>query len=181
MKKPQQNMPRALDPERSFIFRVQPRLAEYEKSYNAGIIPALFTALHLIRDSGFPTPNWVLEGAIKIVGERLTNPKSKKRGGPGANELTQYQNMMRDLRRWWLVQEVMRTEGFKKTPAFKKVSQKLKEHGELSVCESMVRTSYARVEDDKHDWKKWRYHAPGYELGKLTGTLPAREARKKAQ
>ena len=70
-----------------FLFNIGARLNELKVFYSVGgIIPPLYDALVLVRDSGCQTPEWVIDGAIRIVGDRL------KQGytigyGPTGNEL----------------------------------------------------------------------------------------------
>ena len=99
---------------KSFLIDVPSRLEGYRKHYDHGVIVALYAALKLIIRSGYLAPDWVLKAAKIVVGERILKASSISAGGPGANELSDYQNRMRDFRRWLLVKKVMEKEGVRR-------------------------------------------------------------------
>src|SRR5690349_472098 len=108
-----------------FLFKPGARLIELQSFYEQGVIAALHDALVLLREFGGEPPEWVLEGAIRVVADRLKHGFSTGKGQSG-NELAKYRNDMMHFRRWQLV-EFLRSK--KKMPlltAFAEASDRLK-------------------------------------------------------
>jgi hypothetical protein len=156
------------DPRPWFNFKIGPRWKELREFYESGTLAALYDALLLATESGYPPPDWVVEGALKVVGDRLKAgfPLGKGRSG---NELAKYQNSMKERRRWQTVKALKQKKITVEdacadaVPILKKTFAKAKA--------DMIAKSYKRVEKDMKDPKKrLRYYNAQPEVRKLTKT-----------
>jgi hypothetical protein len=172
------------DENRSFLFMISRRLYELQKSYELhGLLTSLHDAIELIRESGAPTtPEWILDGALKVICERLAKPMPVQKGGPSGNENSKLQNDLRHFRRWLMVRKILKSNLPKKISvkkACEKSSKLLQSYGELSVAPDTVEKSYYKIEMGKKDPKRmWKYQPPRRIAAKLTGTLPGSDTSK---
>src|SRR5579863_9881937 len=101
------------------------RLDGMKKAYElSGTLWALHDALETISHFGRTAPDWVLEGAIKVVRDRLQDGKSIAKGGPAGNETVKKLQDMKHFRRWQIVTFLM-TKGLSATTAFKEAVPRL--------------------------------------------------------
>lgn len=167
---------------KSFLFILSRRLMELQKSYELhGVLTSLHDAIELLRDSEAAMPEWVLNGALRVIRDRLVNPLPIQKGGPGANELAKVKNDLRHFRRWVLVCKFLNSGATKRSKkmVFKEVSDRLKSHGERSVSPEAVEKSYYKVEKEKTDpTEMWKYRPAMHLAAKLTGTLPGSDNSK---
>jgi hypothetical protein len=89
-----------------------------------GAVAALYDALYFLEQLGGEPPGWVLEGALRIIGDRLKTGKSIGKGSSG-NERIKYRRQSIHYQRW-LAYRVVVAEGTPTIDAFAKVSERLK-------------------------------------------------------
>ncbi|HEY9080484.1 hypothetical protein [Magnetovibrio sp.] len=136
--------------------------------YKAGVIAALYDALQLARDSGQSPPEWAIEGALAVVGERLKFGFTIGKGAKG-NELSNYQKNMSHFRRWQVVQR-LRSQGIKWDDVFIKATKYLKDTF-AEAGPSAIQKSYSRVQSDLKDPEKaLQYYSAFGEVQELTDT-----------
>jgi hypothetical protein len=99
------SLPATIDMQPSYMFKYGPRLEEMRAFYEADVVLALYDALVLARDSGLPAPDWVIDGAISIIGPHLKVGISTGKGA-SANTAAKYITDMRHFRRWLVVRQL---------------------------------------------------------------------------
>lgn len=92
--------------------------------FERGAIAALYDALYYLEQVGGKPPAWVLEGALRIIGDRLKTGKPIGKGSSG-NERINYRRQRIYYQRW-LAYQVVVAEGVPTIDAFAKVSERLK-------------------------------------------------------
>lgn len=98
-------LPATIDAQPKYWFKYGPRLEEMRMFYDAGVVLALYDALVLARDSGLPAPDWVIQGAISLVGPQLKAGISTGKGA-SANSAAKHNNDMKHFRRWYVVRKL---------------------------------------------------------------------------
>jgi hypothetical protein len=138
------------------------RLARMKAAYELGVIWALNDALNLFLQVGGVTPDWVLDGAIKVIQDRLQNGKPIAKGGPGGNETSKKKYDMKHFYRWKVVKQLLKT-GISQTAAFSEAVPHLAAKNDTVSWET-VRDSYKRVEADWLDpIKRQKYYLPMFD------------------
>ena len=152
----------------TFLFRLSDKWELLRTFFEAGVVPALYDALMLARDSGLPPPDWAVEGALEIVGDRLKFGFTTGKGATG-NELAKYQAAMKRFRRWQAVKK-QREYGTVWTKVYSEAEEILK--GTFAEAgDETIKKSYQRVEKDlKHPEKCLEYYRAYREVQKLTDT-----------
>ena len=136
--------------------------AYYEKG---GVIAALFDAIILAKESKQPPPEWVLNGALKVIGDRL---KFGFKKGATGNESQKYEMAMKHYHRWQAVKK-LRRKGIVWTKVFHE-AEKLLAGTNDSVKHDAIKASYKQVQKDMKDQKKvLQYYQCLYEAQELTG------------
>lgn len=150
------------------LFRMSPRLEELRLFYDQGVMPALYDALMLVKDSGCPAPEWVIDGALRAVGDRLKLGFPTGKGASG-NELARYRNDMKHFRRWQAVMLLLQ-EGISSMDVFDEAANRLK--GNFAHAgEDAVKKSFQRVKKDLQNPKRrLRYYRAMREVQELTDT-----------
>jgi len=130
-----------------------------------GVIAALFDAIILAKESEQPPPEWAMEGALRVIGDRL---KFGFKKGATRNELRDYVMAMKHYHRWQLVKKLLRN-GVVWTKVFLEAEKHLADTND-SVKEEAIKKSYKRVQKDMKDSKKaLQYYQCLYEAQELTG------------
>ena len=113
-------------------------------------------------------PEWVLEGAILIVGDRIKFGFTKGMG-PTGNERSQYRKIKEHYWRWWTV-NTLREQGIKPSSLYFEASLRLKgKFGKGS--DETIRKSFYKVQKDLKDKKKrWQFYRGMHEIQELTDT-----------
>ena len=136
------------DPMPWLLYRLTPRLKELKLFYEQGVMPALYDALVLARENEVPPPNWVLEGAQRVIGDRLKLGFVKGIGVTG-NEASQYRFNMMHFRRWQAVKLCL-SQGSTLDDAYYDASELLK--GTFAKGqEDTMKASYGKVSSDLQD------------------------------
>ena len=151
-----------------FFINLKERWELQRLFYEAGVVPALYDALLLARDSGYPPPDWAVAGALKIVGDRLKFGFTTGKGATG-NELAKYRAAMKRFRRWQAVKK-LRSEGIQWTKVYAEAANRIK--GTFAeASDETIKKSYQTVEKDLKDPKKaLQYYRAMREVGELTDT-----------
>ena len=89
----------------SHLLTQQERWELQRAFYEAGVMPALYDALVIAKESGLPPPDWVVEESLMVVGDRLKLGFTTGKGAIG-NELPKYQAAMKHYRRWQAVKKL---------------------------------------------------------------------------
>lgn len=160
-------LPTTIDSKPSHLFKYWERMDELRIFYEAGVLLALYDALALARDSGFPTPDWVIGAATLMIGGQLYKGISTGSSPTGNTESEHRLNMIH-FRRWCEVNTLM-NEG-----ATGSIYQKARErlqgqfaHGSSEV----IGKSYRRVERDLQKPETALRYYRGLRYGlELTGT-----------
>ncbi len=156
------------DPRPWFNFKIGPRWEELREIYESGVPAAIYEAILIATESGSPPPDWVLEGALKIIGDRLKLGFSLKNGRSG-NELAKYQNSMKHFRRWQVVSKLLEN-GVVFTKVFGEAEDLLQKTF-AKAKDDTIEKSYKRVEKDMNDPKKrLQYYRAQREVQELTNT-----------
>lgn len=152
----------------SFLFCLSDKWELLRTFFEAGVVPALYDALMLASDSGQPPPDWAVEGALRIVGDRLKFGFTKGKGATG-NELSKYQAAMRRYRRWQAVKK-LRENGIVWSDVYVEAEKLLK--GTFAEAkDETIKKSYQRVENDLKDPEKYpEYYLAYREVQELTDT-----------
>ncbi len=151
-----------------YLMTVEERWKQQRPFFEAGIIPALYDALVLARDSGFEPPDWVIDGVIMVVGDRLKFGFTTGKGATG-NELSKYQAAMRRYRRWQAVKR-LRKNGIAWAKVYTE-AEKLLTGTFAEAKDETIKKSYQRVENDLKDPEKHlEYYLAYREVQELTDT-----------
>ncbi|HEY1979303.1 MAG TPA: hypothetical protein VGH13_04390 [Xanthobacteraceae bacterium] len=139
------------------------RLNGMKKAYElSGTLWALHDALELISHLGRSAPKWVVEGAAKVVRDRIQNGKPIAKGGPGANETSKKLLDMKHFYRWQVAKRLMK-KGMPQTSAFHAAVPHLAAKQD-TISWTTVRDSYTDVEADWSDpVKRQKYYSPMFE------------------
>ncbi len=133
--------------------------AERETIFDAGIVAALHDALYVCKHSDYPMPEWVLEGALKIVRERMTRGLSKGKG-PKSNDAKAFKKDHDHFRRWMAVKKLLRAGAPYDKEIFAKAVPLLEEV-DAKCSEGTVKRSFDIVEKDmKAPSKARKYYQP---------------------
>ena len=161
------SLPATIDTQPSYLFKYGPRLEEMRIFYEAGVVLALYDALVLARDSGLPAPDWVIEGAISIIGPRLKVGISTGKGA-SANTAAKYKIDMMHFRRWLVVRELHKKGGA--GSLYKKAEKLLK--GQFGWgSDAVIGKSFRRVEKQlKNPKTALRYYRGSREGQELMAT-----------
>ncbi len=144
--------------------------------YEAGVLPALFDAIFIAKKEGRPLPDWAVDGALNVIGDRLKVGFTKGKGATG-NELAKYQMDMKHYHRWQAVKKLKR-EGIPWSEVYIKALKILKGTAASvgpkgPISDETVKKSYGRVQKDMKDPKKaLLYYQCLYEAMELTGIDP---------
>jgi hypothetical protein len=98
-------LPATIDGKPSPFIKYGPQLDEMRIFYEADVVLALYDALVLARDSGLPAPDWVIEGAVPIVGAKLKDGIPTGQGASG-NTAARYKTDMKHFHRWLVVRKL---------------------------------------------------------------------------
>jgi hypothetical protein len=161
------SLPATIDPKPSHLFKYAALLEEMRVFFEAGVRLALYDALVLARDSGLLVPDWVVEGAIAIMGKQLKRGISTGKGASG-NTAAQYKNDMEHFCRWLVVRELH--EKGAKGSLYKEAEKRLK--GQFGWgSDAVIGKSFRRVEEHlKNPKTALRYYRGLQEGQKLMGT-----------
>ncbi len=131
--------------------------------YEAGVDAALYDALQLARDSGLSPPEWVIEGALDIVGCRLKSGPAKGKGK------TAYYKAMRRYHRWQAVRKA-KDRGATWVDAYGEASEVLT--GTFAEGgNDLMKKDYQQVQKDLKDPKKaLQYYGALRDAQIMTGT-----------
>lgn len=141
------------------LFSLKDRLEMQRQMFEAGIVPALHDALLLLRDAGAPAPDWVIEGSIKIVADRLVLSFSTGKKGPDGDELWSYQNKMKKFRRWQVVDRLRKRFGMTIPEAADEAEELLK--GTFAKAKaSTIEDCFKRVQKDLKDPEAAKQYYP---------------------
>ncbi len=145
---------------------------EREIIFEAGIVAALHDALYVCKHTDYRMPSWVMDGAIRVVKDRMVRGVSKGKG-PKSNDATAFKTDFNHLRRWLAVKRCL-IKGYpldKET--FHTVSEVLRDSGLDNVKEDAVSDSYYIVENaitDPNEANKF-FH-PLYQTKSALGLKP---------
>ena len=152
----------------TFAFNLGEKWELLRTFFEAGVVPALYDALMLARDSSLPPPDWAVEGALRIVGDRLKFGFTTGKGATG-NELAKYQAAMKRYRRWQAVKR-QRENGTAWTKAYAE-AEKLLKGTFAEASDETIKKSYQRVNKDLKDPEKHiEYYQAYLEVQELTDT-----------
>jgi hypothetical protein len=131
-----------IDAEPKYWFKYGARVEGMRIFYEAGIMLALYDALILTRDSGRPAPEWVIEGALSIIGPLLKAGITTGKGA-SANTAAKYKTDMRHFCRWLVVRALHKegTDG-----SLYKKAEKLLENKFGWGSAAVIGKSFRRVE-----------------------------------
>ena len=150
------------------LYTLSERWEVQREFYQAGVVAALFDALILARDSGQPPPDWAVEGAINVVGDRLIvgHPIGP---GPTGNELSKYKKAMAHFRRWQAVRKA-KEKGLSWGNAYTYASNTL--HGTFAAgAQATMKNSYLKVTKAMSDpVERLQFYSAMKEAQELTGT-----------
>lgn len=152
-----------------FLFTPKERFELLRAFYDAGILPALYDALIMCEEFGFPPPEWAIKGARNAVGDRLLT--GKPTGSTSAIiQPGNYRAMMKRLRRWQVV-KMLQLKGSKIPKVFEEAENDLGKKFGGSVTASAIEDSYYKVENAlKNPTKKFQYYTLITETSDLTET-----------
>ena len=151
-----------------FIVNLKPKWKSQREFYEkGGVLAALFDAIFLAKESKQPPPEWVLDGALKVIGDRLKAGLKIGKGTKG-NESAKYEIEMNHYHRWRTI-KILRRKGVKWTKVYDEAEKLLA--GTLgSVKAGMIKKSYKMVQKDmKNPKKALQYYQCLYEAQELTG------------
>lgn len=125
--------------------------------YDMGVLPALYDALVLCDEFGFPAPEWVITEARNSVGDRL---KTGKPIGSTSKIIqpAKYRARMKHFRRWQVVKR-LQLNGSKIPKVFDEAKKHLKKTFAGNVTSKTIEASYYRVKAALDDpQKKYEYY-----------------------
>ena len=157
----------AWDPE----YDVQQRMWELGKFWGQGVTPALYDALkHIKRNPRVVPPTWILDGALKVVEDRLrAGFETKKKPGKKKDERKIYKTEIASYYRWREV-EKRYLSGKTIENACAMASEALAPTDYEGSPETM-RKAHQRVSRDLQDpAKAFRYYSAMPETREITGT-----------
>lgn len=160
-------LPGTIDAEPKWFLKVGIQLEEMRIFYEAGVVLALYDALVLIRDGGLPTPDWVIDGTISILGPHFKKgiPTGK---GASANSAAKYKNNMKDFRRWLVVRKLHQDEN---TGGLYKIAEKILSGKFAWGSAAVIGISFRKVQKHLKDPKAALQYYRGLAAGqKLMGT-----------
>lgn len=121
-----------------------------EGHWEAGVVVALYDALILARDSGRNPPEWVLEGARKVVEDRLKQGFSQGKGQLG-NELSKHRSRMVKYSRYQCVKK-HRSDGMTIEDACVAAEKQLKSTS-AAASEGQMKKDFYKVQSELKDEK----------------------------
>jgi len=152
-------------------YDVQARMWELEEFWAAGVTAALYDALkHVKANRHIDPPPWILDGALKVVEDRLKMGfETKKKPGKRKDERKIYKSEIGSYYRWREV-EKCRLARDTLDDACANASKALANTDYKGSLETM-RKAYQRVSRDLKDpAKAYRYYSAMPETREVTGT-----------
>lgn len=140
---------------------------ERQVIFEAGVVAALHDALYVCKHTDHCMPKWVLDGAIKVVRQRMTSGKSIGAGSK-ANDATRYKKDFEHFRRWLAVKR-LRTQGHvQDEEIFYKAVPSLEAVGAKCSAQTVKRSYWLVEKDIKVPSKARKYYVP---LSETKGAL----------
>lgn len=142
--------------------------------YEAGILTALYDALYICTQADIRPPQWVMDGALNVIGDRIKTGSPIGKGQTG-NERKKYQAALIHYHRWQAVKQ-LRRKGIVWTKVYDQAKKKLAGTNAVlgpngkTIKPGTIRSSYKKVEKDMKDPKKaLQYYQCLHEAMELTG------------
>lgn len=146
-------------------------LEEQEVIFEAGVLAALYDALYVCVQTNRPIPQWLLNGVLKVVGDRLAVGVSEGMGAK-ANDTTALKKDRVHLQRWLAVKKLRKSGASQDKEIFFKAKHLLSEVG-ADCSDKAIENSYYKVEKDMKDPEKARkYYSPLPTTENLLGLKP---------